>query len=69
MIESLLGLLAIVALAGFVLVYLEVIDLTDVVTGLISLIGSALRLIAGFLFAVTAFFVWLVKRSGREKQS
>lgn len=69
MIESVLGLLAIIALAAFVLIYLEVIDLTDVVTGFISLIGSALRLTAGLLFAVAAFFVWLVKRSGREEQS
>ena len=69
MIEPLLGLLAIVALAGVVLVYLEVIDLGEVIMGFVSLIGSVLRLVAGLLFAVAAFFVWLVKRSGREKQS
>ena len=62
MFESLLGLIFVIMLVGFVLAYFEVIDLFE-------LIGAILKLTAGLLFAVGAFFVWLVKRASQEKRS
>jgi predicted transporter len=68
MIEALSGLLIVAVVAVAVLVYLEVIDLSDLVGGVIQLIASAVKLIAGLLFALGAFFVWLVNRSRQQNK-
>lgn len=62
MLEWMLGLLIVAALIARILEFFELIDLFE-------LIGGALKLVAGLLFAVGAFFVYLVARRGREKKS
>ena len=62
MLEWMLGLLVLMIIIAVVLAYFEAIDLFD-------LIGGVLKLVAGLLFAVGAFFVWLVMRIRRQKQS
>lgn len=60
MLESLFGLLVVFIIVAAVLAYFEVIDLFDLLAGII-------KLIAALLFAVGAFFVWLVKRGSKPK--
>ena len=62
MFESLFGLLVVIVIIAAVLAYFEVIDLFE-------LLGAVVKLIAALLFAVGAFFVWLVKRSRQEGKS
>jgi len=62
MLESLYGLLVVIILVAAVLAWFEVIDLFE-------LLGGIVKLIAALLFAVGAFFVWLVKRSRQEGKS
>jgi len=69
MVELLFGLLIIIILAVVVLVYVEVIDLGDMVVGIFQLVWAAVRLLAGMLFALGAFFVWLATRRSREKKA
>jgi quinol-cytochrome oxidoreductase complex cytochrome b subunit len=60
--ESLLGLFVVFIIVAAVLAYFEVIDLFE-------LLGAVVKLIAALLFAIGAFFVWLVKRSRQEGKS
>jgi hypothetical protein len=62
MLESLFGLLIVIVIVAAVLAYFEVIDLFE-------LLGAVVKLIAALVFAVGAFFVWLVKRSRQEGKS
>ena len=62
MLESLFGLLVVIIIVAAVLAYFEVIDLFE-------LLGAVVKLIAALVFAVGAFFVWLVKRSRQEGKS
>lgn len=62
MLESLFGLLVVLIIVAAVLAFFEVIDLFD-------LLGGIVRLIASLLFAVGAFFVWLIKRGSKGKTS
>lgn len=62
MFEWMLGLLTLAIVIAFVLAYLEVVDP-------FALLAEVVRLIAGLLFAIGAFFVWLVKQLRHEKRS
>ena len=62
MLESLYGLLVVIILVAAVLAWFEVIDLFELLSGVV-------KLIAALLFAVGAFLVWLVKRSRQEGKS
>jgi hypothetical protein len=68
MLEWMFGFLGVALAVVVVLVYFEAIDLADLIGGLLSLLGEVVRLIAGLLFAVVAFFVWLVKRSRSSRE-
>lgn len=68
MVEPLFGLLVVIILAVAVFVYLEVIDVGDMVVGIFQLVWAAVKLFAGMLFALSAFFVWLATRRSREKK-
>jgi hypothetical protein len=59
MLEWMYGLLVVAIIVAVVLAYFEAIDLFE-------LIGGVLKLTAGLLFAVGAFFVWLVTRRRQE---
>jgi len=59
MLEWMYGFFAVVTIVAVVLAYFEAIDLFE-------LIGGMLKLVAGLLFAVGAFFVWLMTRRRRE---
>jgi hypothetical protein len=61
MLEWTSGFLVLVIIVAVVLAYFEAVDLFE-------LIGGVLKLTAGLLFAVGAFFVWLVTRRGQEKR-
>jgi hypothetical protein len=61
MFELMLAVLAPAIFVVAVLVYIEAIDLFD-------LIAAVVKLAAGLLFAVGAFFVWLVRRGCQEKR-
>jgi hypothetical protein len=67
--ELMLGLLVVVALIAIAFLYFEIIDLTEIFVGALKLVGELLKLIAGLVFAVCAFFVYLVTRRGTEKKS
>jgi hypothetical protein len=67
--ELMLGLLVVVALIAIAFLYFEIIDLTEIFVGALKLVGELLKLIAGLVFAVCAFLVYLVTRRGREKKS
>jgi hypothetical protein len=69
MIEPLVGVLVVIILVVAVLVYLEAIDVGDMIVGLFQLVWLVVKLIAGGLFALGAFFVWLVMRNSREKKA
>ena len=69
MLDPLLGVLVVIVLVVALLIYLEVIDVADIFGGLFQLMASAVRLTAGLLFALGAFFVWLVNRRRGEKKS
>lgn len=63
MLEWMIGLLIVAAVIAKVLESLDLIDLFE-------LVGGAFRLIAGLLFAVGAFFVYLAtRRRGQESKS
>ena len=61
MLELMLGLLVLAIIVAVVLVSFEAIDLFE-------LIAAVVKLAAALLFAVGAFFVWLVRRRGQEKR-
>ena len=69
MLESLTGLLIVIAIAVAVLVYLEVIDVTDIVNSVFELVAGVIRLIAALSVALGAFVVWLVNRARQQKKS
>ena len=69
MIELLSGLLIVSAVAIAVLVYLEVIDVTDIVNSVFQLIAGTIKLIATLSFALGAFVVWLVNCIRQQKKS
>jgi hypothetical protein len=60
MFEWMLGILVLAIVIAAVLAFFELIDLFDP-------IGGVLKLTAGLLFAVGAFFAWLVTRRRSEK--
>lgn len=68
MLEWMYGSLALACIVVVLLVYFEAIDLSELIGGVLSLIGEAVKLIAGLLFALGAFFVWLVTRRRQEKR-
>ena len=51
-----------------VLVYVEAIDLFELVAAIVRLAAEVVKLAAGLLFAAGAFLVWLVRRRGQEKR-
>jgi amino acid transporter len=61
MLEWMYGLLVVAIIVALVLAYFEAIDLFE-------LVASVVQLIAGLLFAVGAFFVWLVTRRRQDKR-
>ena len=69
MIELLSGLLVVAFVAFAVLVYLEVIDVTDIVNSVFQLIAGTIKLIAALSFALGAFVIWLVNRARQQKKS
>jgi hypothetical protein len=79
MLEWLLGLLVLVIIIAAVLVYVEAIDLFDMVAAAVKLVASLLFAVgalfvwlvtrlASLLFGVGVFFVWLVRRRRQEKR-
>jgi hypothetical protein len=62
MLEWMLGLLIVAALIAKILESIDLIDLSE-------LIGGLLELIARLLFSVAAFLVCLVTRRGKEQKS
>jgi hypothetical protein len=69
MIESLSVLLVVAFLAFALLMYLEVIDVTDIVNSVFQLIAGMIKLIAALSFALGAFVIWLVNRARQQKKS
>jgi uncharacterized RDD family membrane protein YckC len=61
MLEWMYGLLVVAIIVALVLAYFEAIDLFE-------LVAAMVQLIAGLLFAVGAFFVWLVTRRRQDKR-
>jgi hypothetical protein len=61
MLEWTYGLLVVAIIVALVLAYFEAIDLFE-------LVAAVVQLIAGLLFAVGAFFVWLVTRRRQDKR-
>lgn len=61
MLEWMYGLLVVAIIVALVLAYFEAIDLFE-------LVAAVVQLIAGLLFAVGAFFVWLVTRRRQDKR-
>lgn len=68
MLELMWGALVLAIVVVVVLLYFEAIDPGELIAGLVRLVAEVVRLAAGLLFAAGAFFVWLVRRGGREKQ-
>jgi hypothetical protein len=66
MFEWMYALLAGAIIIVVVLAYFEVLDLSELIGGLLTLIGEVVRLIAGLLFALAALFVWLVRRGQKR---
>jgi hypothetical protein len=65
MLEWMVALLVVAILIAQALDAFEVIDLSELVS---ELIGGALKLTANLLFAVGAFFVYLMTRRSHEKK-
>ena len=68
MLEWTYGFLALASIVVVVLVYFEAIDVSELIGGVLTLIGEVVRLIAGLLFALGAFFVWLITRRRPERR-
>lgn len=62
--EALYGALGVALIVVLILVWLELIDFAAV----FELVAAIVRLIAGGLFALGAFFVWLVWRRRQENK-
>ena len=62
MLETFYAVIVVFVVIAAVLAWFEVIDLFE-------LLGAVVKLIAALLFAVGAFFVWLIKRGSRGKTS
>lgn len=62
MLEGMPGLLVLAIIVAKILEYLDMIDLFEVIVGM-------MKLTAGLLFAVGAFLVYLVTRRGPERKS
>jgi hypothetical protein len=70
MFEAIVGLLVVLVLIAIALAYFEMTDLlVELVRGIFWLVGEVLRLTIGLVFAVGAFFAYLVNRRDREKKS
>ena len=61
MLEWMYGLLVVAIIVTLVLAYFEAIDLFE-------LVAAVVKLLAGLLFAVGAFFVWLVTRRRQDRR-
>jgi hypothetical protein len=68
MLELMLGILVLAIVIAAVLAFFELIDLFDLAGGVLRLIGEVVRLMAGLLFALAGFFVWLVRRQRPERK-
>ena len=69
MAEWMLGSLIVAALIAKILESLDLIDLSDVIEGVLRLVLGALKVVAGLLFAVGAFCVYLMTRRSEKKSS
>ena len=61
MLEWMYGFLVVAIIVAVVLAYFEAIDLLE-------LVAAVVKLIAGLLFAIGAFFVWLVMQRRQDKR-